>query len=100
MIYHDSSEGNVYVSEDEGKTWVLADIPPGKAERVIEHPFNNRIVRLHLIATRVQLLNIALGIRLDSWHYTLPHRRQRPDMAFIQNSNSSSARSAATFFPF
>ncbi|KAG5717203.1 hypothetical protein E4T56_gene15336 [Termitomyces sp. T112] len=42
-IYHDSIEGNVYVSQDEGKTWNLADgIPKGKISMVIEHPFNNR----------------------------------------------------------
>jgi hypothetical protein len=48
VIYHDSFEGNVYVSQDEGKTWELADMPRGRAEMVIEHPFDHRIVRLHL----------------------------------------------------
>lgn len=43
-IYHDSRQGLVYVSSDEGKSWKVADdIPRGKAIMVIEHPFNNRI---------------------------------------------------------
>ncbi|EPQ56214.1 Oligoxyloglucan reducing end-specific cellobiohydrolase [Gloeophyllum trabeum ATCC 11539] len=43
VIYHDVVEGNVYVSQDEGKTWNrAADIPAGDASMVIEHPFDNR----------------------------------------------------------
>ncbi|KAF9450688.1 vacuolar protein sorting/targeting protein 10 [Macrolepiota fuliginosa MF-IS2] len=43
-IYHDSHQGNVYVSQDEGKSWAQADdIPSGRAVMVFEHPFNNRI---------------------------------------------------------
>ncbi|KAG6813092.1 vacuolar protein sorting/targeting protein PEP1, partial [Arthromyces matolae] len=42
-IFHDSLEGNVYVSHNEGKSWSQADgIPNGQASMVIEHPFNNR----------------------------------------------------------
>ncbi|TFK75051.1 Oligoxyloglucan reducing end-specific cellobiohydrolase [Pluteus cervinus] len=42
VIYHDAQEGNVYVSQDEGKSWSLADgVPSGKAMMVIEHPFDN-----------------------------------------------------------
>ncbi|TFK37398.1 vacuolar protein sorting/targeting protein 10 [Crucibulum laeve] len=42
-IFHDSIEGNVYVSGDEGKSWKLAeDVPRGKAAMVIEHPFDNK----------------------------------------------------------
>ncbi|KAJ7623527.1 vacuolar protein sorting/targeting protein 10 [Roridomyces roridus] len=41
-IYHDSMEGNIFVSPDEGKTWKRADdIPKGAALMVIEHPFDN-----------------------------------------------------------
>ncbi|KAJ7460667.1 vacuolar protein sorting/targeting protein 10 [Mycena latifolia] len=41
-VYHDSMEGNIYVSPDEGKTWKRAeDIPEGAAAMVIEHPFDN-----------------------------------------------------------
>ncbi|KAG5634687.1 vacuolar protein sorting/targeting protein PEP1 [Sphagnurus paluster] len=42
-IFHDSIEGNVYVSSNEGRTWKqVDDIPKGRAAMVIEHPFNNR----------------------------------------------------------
>ncbi|KAJ7493393.1 vacuolar protein sorting/targeting protein 10 [Mycena galericulata] len=41
-VYHDSIDGDVYVSSDEGKTWNRAeDIPKGAAIMVIEHPFDN-----------------------------------------------------------
>ncbi|KAJ7113669.1 vacuolar protein sorting/targeting protein 10 [Mycena crocata] len=41
-IYHDSIEGNIYVSSDEGKSWKRAeDIPSGQAAMVIEHPFDS-----------------------------------------------------------
>lgn len=47
MLYHDSIEGNVHVSLDEGKSWKrVEDIPKGDAAMVIEHPFNNRYVSL------------------------------------------------------
>lgn len=40
-------EGNVYVSQDEGKSWKRAeDIPAGKVTTVIEHPFDTRYVRM------------------------------------------------------
>ena len=43
MIYHDVVQGNVYVSQDEGKNWALADgVPQGHANMVFEHPFHNR----------------------------------------------------------
>ncbi|KXN90322.1 Vacuolar protein sorting/targeting protein 10 [Leucoagaricus sp. SymC.cos] len=43
-IFHDSIEGIVHVSQDEGKTWQKAEgISEGKAVMVIEHPFNNRM---------------------------------------------------------
>ena len=45
-MYHDVIEGNVYVSQDEGKGWErAADIPMGEASMVIEHPFDNSYVR-------------------------------------------------------
>lgn len=45
-IYHDVVKGNVLVSPDEGKTWKQADgVPEGEAAMVIEHPFDNRLVR-------------------------------------------------------
>ncbi|KAF9483067.1 vacuolar protein sorting/targeting protein 10 [Pholiota conissans] len=43
VIYHDSLEGNIYVSLDEGRTFKLADgIPKGQVVMVFEHPSNNR----------------------------------------------------------
>jgi hypothetical protein len=45
VLYHDSVEGNVYVSEDEGKSWnQAAGVPPNHALMLIEHPFENRMV--------------------------------------------------------
>ncbi|KAJ3513798.1 hypothetical protein NLJ89_g2750 [Agrocybe chaxingu] len=42
-IYHDSMEGNIYVSQDEGKNWKRAEgIPSGKAAMFFEHPVDNR----------------------------------------------------------
>ncbi|KIM90139.1 hypothetical protein PILCRDRAFT_811868 [Piloderma croceum F 1598] len=43
VIYHDIIKGDVYVSQDEGKNWELANgVPPGHASMVFEHPFDNR----------------------------------------------------------
>ncbi|KAL4245130.1 Vacuolar protein sorting/targeting protein 10 [Abortiporus biennis] len=42
VVYHDPVESNIYVSQDEGKSWKLADgIPSGQAALVFEHPFDN-----------------------------------------------------------
>ncbi|KAA1470082.1 Oligoxyloglucan reducing end-specific cellobiohydrolase [Dentipellis sp. KUC8613] len=44
VAYHDNIEGNIYLSENEGKTWNrAADIPEGVASMFVEHPFNNRM---------------------------------------------------------
>ena len=46
-MYHDIIEGNVYVSQDEGKSWERAEgIQEGKALMFFEHPFDNKIVRI------------------------------------------------------
>ncbi|KZV63315.1 Oligoxyloglucan reducing end-specific cellobiohydrolase [Peniophora sp. CONT] len=43
-ISHDAIEGNIYVSQDEGKDWDRAnDIPEGQALVFIEHPSFNRM---------------------------------------------------------
>jgi photosystem II stability/assembly factor-like uncharacterized protein len=43
VVYHDAFNGDVYVSQDEGKSWDLAtDVPAGEANMVFEHPFDNR----------------------------------------------------------
>ncbi|CAE6471894.1 hypothetical protein ACGC1H_003813 [Rhizoctonia solani] len=44
VLYHDSVQGNVYMSEDEGKNWgVVKGVPDGHALMLVEHPFNNRM---------------------------------------------------------
>ncbi|TFY76725.1 hypothetical protein EWM64_g7285 [Hericium alpestre] len=44
VAYHDVIEGNVYISDTEGKSWTRAgDIPEGEASMFVEHPFNNRL---------------------------------------------------------
>jgi hypothetical protein len=45
VIYHDAVAGDVYVSQDEGKSWaVAAGIPSGEAAMFIEHPVDNQYV--------------------------------------------------------
>ena len=54
MLYHDSVEGNVYLSQNEGKAWArVEDIPEGKAAVLIEHPFDNSYVRRSPSVTRL-----------------------------------------------
>ncbi|KAJ6529858.1 hypothetical protein DFH09DRAFT_1285201, partial [Mycena vulgaris] len=52
-IYHDSIEGSVYVSSDEGRIWTLAkDIPTGVAALVIGHPFDSSYAFILTRSTR------------------------------------------------
>lgn len=45
VLYHDAVAGNVYISENEGKSWDLVrDVPKAAADQLVEHPFNNRYV--------------------------------------------------------
>jgi len=49
-IFHDSMEGNIYVSLDEGKTWNPAEgVPTGEATMFIEHPVDNRYVSCFMV---------------------------------------------------
>lgn len=42
-VYHDMRDGNVFITQDEGKIWDRAvGIPSGDAAMVIEHPFDSR----------------------------------------------------------
>ncbi|KAG8692567.1 vacuolar protein sorting/targeting protein PEP1, partial [Ceratobasidium sp. 394] len=44
ILYHDSVEGNVWISEDEGRSWAKVDgVPSGQAMILVEHPFENRM---------------------------------------------------------
>lgn len=46
-VYHDMRDGNVFITQDEGKIWDRAvGIPSGDAAMVIEHPFDSRYVRI------------------------------------------------------
>lgn len=46
VLYHDSAKGQVYRSEDEGKSWKLVDGPSkGKAYLLVEHPYDRNMVR-------------------------------------------------------
>jgi photosystem II stability/assembly factor-like uncharacterized protein len=44
VLYHDSVQGNVHISEDEGKSWSkVKGVPDGHALMLVEHPFQNRM---------------------------------------------------------
>lgn len=48
-LFHDSLHRNLYVSNDEGRSWKQADgIPDGVATIVVPHPFDNRFVNTFL----------------------------------------------------
>ena len=61
-IFHDSMEGNIYVSLDEGKSWKSAEgIPSGKASMFFEHPVDNRYVSSSTFVYQI--------CRLKTWDY-------------------------------
>ena len=66
--------GNVYVSQDEGKSWALADgIPERIAMMVIEHPFDNRYVRNGVfLCLSSAIFTNPVGICVDGRAYPLP----------------------------
>jgi Sortilin, neurotensin receptor 3, len=46
VLYHDSVERQTWRSQDEGASWELLDsVPSGESWSVVEHPYDNRIVR-------------------------------------------------------
>ena len=47
ILYHDPVERNVYISENEGKSWKKIPAVEGRAVLLVEHPFDNRMVRHH-----------------------------------------------------
>jgi hypothetical protein len=47
VVYHDIREGNVWISEDEGKAWQqVQGVPAGEALMFFAHPFDARMVRI------------------------------------------------------
>lgn len=59
VIYHDILEQDVWISEDEGKEWKLAEgVPKGQAIMVQMHPFSPRTVRTILIRMISLLLTL------------------------------------------
>jgi photosystem II stability/assembly factor-like uncharacterized protein len=52
------AEGNVYRSEDEGKSWKrVNDVKDGAAAMLIQHPFDNNMVR-HLLSMVFSVLKL------------------------------------------
>lgn len=44
ILYHDSVQGTVWISEDEGRAWAKVDgVPSGQAMTLVQHPFDNRM---------------------------------------------------------
>ncbi|EJU03910.1 Oligoxyloglucan reducing end-specific cellobiohydrolase [Dacryopinax primogenitus] len=44
VLWHDTANGIVFVSEDEGKSWTQStDIPEGEAAMLVEHPFDTKV---------------------------------------------------------
>ena len=65
----------MYVSQDEGKTWNVADrIPKGEAAMVIEHPFDKRYVGIPSLTSLIPMLISGVGLRIDPRAYSLPNR--------------------------
>lgn len=53
LLYHDAEHGQVYRSEDEGKTWDFVNGPEkGKAYMVMEHPYDGKTVSSKVIESR------------------------------------------------
>ena len=73
-MYHDMLQGNVFITQDEGKSWDRAvGIPPGDAAMAIEHPFDSRYVRIvHILLWSTALIHFTR-------HLYLP--RERPIIA-------------------
>lgn len=70
--------GDVYVSQDEGKSWALAeDIPSGDAAMVIEHPFDNQYVSLQFLFPSLSSsnLNMVTGFCAHERGHPLPNKR-------------------------
>ncbi|ELU44262.1 signal sequence binding protein [Rhizoctonia solani AG-1 IA] len=54
VLYHDSAQANVYLSEDEGKNWSkVKGVPDGHALVLVQHPFNNRMVSAFILGDKV-----------------------------------------------
>ena len=77
VIYLDSGDGVVYVSQNEGKSWDAADIPKGEASMVVEHPFDNHYVRRsHFLSSYIAQLETlqAFVLTKGTKHYRTSDR--------------------------
>ena len=90
VIYHDVVDGNVWVSEDEGRYWKLANgIPTGSTAMVIQHPFDNHYVSVSVAGSSPYMITdshchlFPLGLCFDEGHHSLSHRRPRQVVAVI-----------------
>lgn len=90
-MYHDPVEHNVYISEDEGSHWeLIPNVPQGEAHILIEHPYNNRIVRpkfTSLGCIRLSVVHLVLlGLCPFSRRETLANNGSWQTLADIRNA--------------
>lgn len=77
-------EGNVYVSQNEGKEWSLAQgVPKGDALMVVQHPFDNRYVRQSNWASTRLILTLPVGFYSDEIENPLSDGGPGQDMAAL-----------------
>jgi hypothetical protein len=59
VLYFDIVARDIYISENEGKDWGLAQgIPREEAAQLIEHPFDNRVVSAFVAPARTASLRV------------------------------------------
>jgi hypothetical protein len=98
-LYHDGIEGDVFVSQNEGKSWSLVDgVPRGDAAIVIDHPFDNRYVSYTFFSSRVTLTP-HLGLHPHPRNNTLSHRRSRKNLEVLRHACSPSFSLSAPLIP-
>lgn len=86
-FYHDSTKGDVWRTEDEGKTWNLVSGPKsGSAYLLIEHPYDKNMVRYRRIADGSVLTFFPSDLHLVQLRQTLEVYRPRKDMVLIRDT--------------